>query len=56
MKSYKEHLNSTSFVLHSEEAIIQRKPVYRASAVFPVIESHDLHTKILLWNWLIKKH
>ena len=57
MKSYKEHLNSTSFVLHSEEAIIQRKPVYRTSAVFPVIESHDLHTKILFMGyWLIKRN
>ena len=56
MKTYKEYLKSTSFVSHSEEAIIQRKPVYRASAVFPVIESYDLHTKILFMGyWLIKR-
>ena len=35
MKSYKEHLNSTSFVLHSEEAIIQRNQFTEHQQSFP---------------------
>lgn len=56
MKSYKEHLKTTkSFGEKSSRSLL--KPVYRTSAIFPVIESEVLQSKILFMGyWLIKRN
>lgn len=56
MKSYKEHLLSTHATDESP-VNVARKPIYRSSAIFPVIESEVLHTQVLFMGyWMIKKH
>ena len=56
MKSYKEHLlSSKSFGENTSKTL--QKPVYKTSAIFPVIESEALHTKILFMGyWLLKRN
>ena len=56
MKSYKEHLLSTKSFGENTSKTLQ-KPVYKTSAIFPVIESEALHTKILFMGyWLLKRN
>ena len=52
MKSYKDHLVSTN----TPNNYLLRKPVFRSSAVFPVISNEKLNTNIyFLGYWLIKQ-
>lgn len=52
MKSYKDHLVSTN----TPNNYLLRKPVFRSSAVFPVISNEKLNTNIyFLGYWLIKR-
>ena len=56
MKSYKEHLLSSKSFGENISKTFQ-KPVYKTSAIFPVIESDALHTKILFMGyWLVKRN
>ncbi len=53
MKSYKDHLVSTN----SSNNYLLRKPVFRSSAVFPVLYNKKLNTNIyFLGYWLIKRN
>jgi len=55
MKSYKEHLLSTKSFGEAQENNL-RRPVYRTSAVFPVIHNKSLKTKILFMGyWMVKR-
>lgn len=53
MKSYKEHLQSIKSI--GEEVSNTRRPVYRGSAVFAVVNNQDLKTRILFMGyWMVK--
>ena len=53
MKSYKDHLVSTD----SRNNHLLRKPIFRSSAIFPVIFNKKLNTNIyFLGYWLIKRN
>lgn len=53
MKSYKDHLESTKSI--GEKVNTIRKPVYRGSAIFPVISNNKLDSRILFMGyWLVK--
>jgi hypothetical protein len=56
MKSYKDHLLSTASDL-KPGIVSARKPVYRSSAIFPVMESDAIHTKVLFMGyWFVKRN
>jgi hypothetical protein len=55
MKSYKKHLQSTKSFGESDINSL-RRPVYRTSAIFPIIDNSNLKTKILFMGyWLLKR-
>ena len=55
MKTYQRHLQSTLAV--GETVDRTRKPVFRSSAIFPVLQDGALTTRILFMGyWLLKRH
>ena len=54
MKSFQNHLRSLSY---NTKNYLQRKPVFRSSAIFPFLINLNLNTKIhFLGYWLIKRN
>ncbi len=54
MKSYQAHLQSIKSF--GETIKPKRKPIYRASAIFPVFQNMKLNTRILFMGyWLVKR-
>jgi hypothetical protein len=53
MKPYQEHL--TSVLSYGENVSLTRKPVFRSSAIFPVIENSVFSTDILFMGYWLKK-
>ena len=52
MKSYQNHLKS----INNGKNYIQRKPIFRSSAIFPFLINKELNTNIyFLGYWLIKR-
>jgi hypothetical protein len=55
MKSYQNHLRSIKSFGEKNEASL-RKPIYRTSAIFPVLNNKVIKTKILFMGyWLVKR-
>jgi hypothetical protein len=55
MRSYYSHLQATKS--EGEEVPLSRKPVFRSSAVFPVLHNKNYFTKILFMGyWLVKRN
>jgi hypothetical protein len=53
MKPYQEHLKSV--LSYGENVSLTRKPVFRSSAIFPVIENSTFSTEILFMGYWLKK-
>lgn len=54
MKNYKQHLNDTLIIKNT--SLINRKPVFSGSAIFPVLQSKEISTRILFMGyWIVKK-
>ena len=54
MKSYYRHLETTGVVQSSSP--VSKRPVYRSSAIFPVVHSHQFSSRIsFLGYWLLKR-
>jgi len=53
MKTYQEHLKSV--LSYGETVSSTRKPVFRSSAIFPVIENGIFSTQILFMGYWLKK-
>ena len=57
MKSYKEHLLSTNSFREKRPKNYFKKPVYRTSAIFPIINNKEIKTKILFMGyWMVKRN
>jgi len=55
MKSYKEHLSSIKSF--GEQVSVKRRPVFRGSAIFPVIQHAKLNTRVLYMGyWMVKNN
>lgn len=55
MKSYKEHLSSIKSF--GEKVSVKRRPVFRGSAIFPVIQHEKLNTRVLYMGyWMVKNN
>ena len=55
MRSYYSHLEAIKTV--GENISLSQKPVFRSSAIFPVIQNSDYSSKILFMGyWLVKRH
>lgn len=56
MKSYSKHLQSVKSFGETDKNLL-RRPIYRTSAIFPIINNNNLKTKILYMGyWLIKRN
>src|SRR5687768_13618455 len=53
MKTYQEHLKST--LSFGETVSSTRKPVFRSSAIFPVLQNKNFSTQILFMGYWLKK-
>ena len=54
MKNYQQHLNDT--LNTNKRSLLNRKPVFSGSAIFPVLQSKEISTRILfLGYWVVKK-
>lgn len=55
MKSYKDHL--ASIKSFGEQVSVKRRPVFRGSAIFPVIEHAAMKTRVLYMGyWMVKNN
>lgn len=55
MRSYYSHLSSTKSV--GEDPLLTQKPIFRSSAIFPVLHNKDYSTKVLFMGyWLLKRN
>ena len=55
MKSYHKHLEST--LAAGETLSLTRRPVFRSSAIFPVLHSAHYSSRVLFMGyWLLKRH
>ena len=55
MKSYKKHLEST--LSFGEHVSLTRKPIFRSSAIFPVLHDKHYTSRVLYMGyWLLKRH
>ncbi|MFD2569935.1 hypothetical protein ACFSUS_04770 [Spirosoma soli] len=55
MRSYYSHLQATQSV--GETIDLKRKPVFRSSAIFPVLHNSQYSSKVIFMGyWLLKRH
>ncbi len=53
MRSYKDHLESLQKTQNKQ---VKRKPVFRASSIFPVIQTNEASSRVLFMGyWLLKR-
>ncbi len=55
MRSYYSHLQAVQSI--GEDILITQKPVFRSSAIFPVIHTQHYSSKVIFMGyWLLKRH
>lgn len=55
MRSYYSHLSTTT--CDPQAAVIQPRPVFRASAIFPAIQTKEISSRLLFMGyWLLKRN
>ncbi len=55
MKTYQKHLESTHAI--GESVSLLRKPIFRSSAIFPVMHNAQFSSRVLYMGyWLLKRH